>query len=236
MGLVGALAGLLSATAGLIALGSTARRLRQGLAQDVEILTHMRGRTALDLRADIRRRSHLLVATSRFPVLTLYDSVLIGVILAYPLMMVIYCLDFQEEVFWSATIMSTLVLGVGIAAFSKLTQEWTDRAARRVTYLSEVLGTEAATAAAKPYIFTIVGTPALVGVTFVIPSLWFSQVVLREGLPGWVSFIVLAVGIVGAVIVIMVGPRSDRGLFKVLRTHFPGLFNRRGRKSRPGTK
>lgn len=202
--LVSALTALLSAVAGLmVALGSSTRRLRNGLTHDVQILPHVRGRTAAELQTDIRRRSHLLVASSRFPVLTLFDAGLVGMMLVPLLYVVILNFEVQTSPRGTVVMPDLLLFGaflhvVGLIAFAKLTQEWTSRATKRIVYLYQCLGDDGSEAAAKTHSIAFTVIPLLVMAGHVAALFPLRVIASYMELPFWgTALVVGAVALIG---------------------------------------
>lgn len=228
--LVGAVATVLSAVAGLlVALGSNARRLRNGLTSDVQILPHVRGRTAGELQADIRRRSHLLVASSRFPVITLFDAGLVGVMLA-PLFY-LAALSVEVQAFPRGTVMLDLLLfaaflhAVGLIAFAKLTREWSSRAVRRIVYLYQVMGDDVAEAAAKSHSIAFIGIPLLVFAVYFLGSAFpLRTVITHMELPPWVIVACTVAIMIGLIAPWFIGMFSARELDQVIGFYTPIAF------------
>lgn len=221
VGLIGALAALLSAVAGLVALGSTARRLRHDLAQDVQILPHLHSITEADLRADIHRRSHLLVASSRCPIVTLYDVSLVGIVSAYPVHLVVLGIILPGEIDMFTLGFAFVLLVSGLASLAKFTREWTLRAANRIVYLYGALGDEAAKAAAKSQTLAYAGVPLFLFFSYLLPAVPLLEVVRQMQVASWVFSLGSVCFFLGAAAASIVAAFCGRELHDILGYYSP---------------
>ena len=210
-------------------LGTTGRRLRSTLSHDVELLERLRGTAARDLRADVQRRAHLLVAQSRYPQVVLYDA----------LMVVVALIATSLQIYVAYEIRNTPAGGIppegydfwvpaanfffAILAFAGLTKSWTTRGALRLLYIFSSLGDEEAKQKAKVLAFPLVALPMLAAVIV--------------GLVGWKTYVeptqelvlhpvMRIIGSLGAVVVaplvtLVVAARSSRLLNRIVKFYAP---------------
>ncbi len=210
-------------------LGTTGRRLRSTLSHDVELLERLRGTAARDLRADVQRRAHLLVAQSRYPQVVLYDA----------LMVVVALIAASLQIYVAYEIRNTPAGGIppegydswvpaanfffAILAFAGLTKSWTTRGALRLLYIFSSLGDEEAKQKAKVLAFPLVALPILAA--------------LIVGLVGWKTYVeptqelvlhpvMRIIGSLGAVVVaplvtLVVAARSSRLLNRIVKFYAP---------------
>ncbi|MGY4644505.1 hypothetical protein [Cellulomonas sp. URHB0016] len=130
----------------------TSRRLRSELRDESEMLDRLPpGAARAELRADVRRRTLLLVAANRFPPFTGVDLVLLLILvaaMAYGTWLTLNAFGGHRT---ETAAMATIYLGqFGVyITFTVFTwrafhRPWSLRAVRRLTYVVEHLGTEEA--------------------------------------------------------------------------------------------
>lgn len=210
-------------------LGTTGRRLRSTLSHDVELLERLRGTAARDLRADVQRRAHLLVAQSRYPQVVLYDA----------LMVVVALIATSLQIYVAYEIRNTPAGGIppegydswvpaanfffAALAFAGLTKSWTTRGALRLRYIFSSLGDEEAKQKAKVLAFPLVALPMLASAIVVLVG-WKTYVEPTQELV--LHPVMRAIGSIGAVVlaplaILIVAARSSKPLNRIVRFYAP---------------
>ena len=132
------------------AFGSTARRLRSDLANDVKLVAELDGDVKDDLQESVTDRSYRLVAATRYPILTWYEVGL--AFFLTPLFWLLYgapseirALAERAEVAPELTGPGQLmVLAIALVTYSAASRSWARRAAARVVYVYRRLGDDEA--------------------------------------------------------------------------------------------
>lgn len=143
--------GLATASLGVMAtlftaFGTSARRLRRDLQADTGLLEHIEGDAKTDLAALVTRRTHLLVAATRYPSLTWYECsliLLLGLILWQLLASPESLRDLAaqgERPLELSGLGQGLFMGVALVIYAAIVRSWAGRAGARVVYIYSRLG------------------------------------------------------------------------------------------------
>jgi len=146
-------------------VGTSARRLRRDLSADKELVESAPLRARVDLRADIAKRTYLLVSASRYPSITLFDVVLVAILGVLSVLLVITPYDLRQldrlgevpaEYFG---VIQAALIGGAIATCLAIARSWCPRAKARLVYVYERLGDDEASTLAKKLSVPVIAGP-----------------------------------------------------------------------------
>lgn len=210
-------------------LGTTGRRLRSTLSHDVELLESLRGAAARDLRADVQRRAHLLVAQSRYPQVALYDALMVLIMLATVSAQIYMAYEMRQTPAGDRapegydTWVPLVNLLIATIAFAGLTKSWTSRGANRLIYIFQTLGDDQAIQKAKVLTFPLVALPLLTAASAVIVG-WTTYIEPLRDLElhpvvRWIGSLVATLG--AAVAIWIVALQTSKPLNRIVKFYAP---------------
>ncbi len=149
------------------AFGSSARRLRNDLTTDVKLVAELDGDVKGDLQESVTDRSYRLVAATRYPSLTWYETAL--ALLLAPVFWLLFSAPGQLHALADEDAVEPILLGPGqvillvysFVTYAALVRAWSGRAAARVVYVYRRLGDDEARALARLLAFPANLVPAV---------------------------------------------------------------------------
>lgn len=212
------------------AFGSTARRLRNDLTNDVKLAADLNGDVKDDLVESITDRSYRLVAATRYPSLTWYEVALVLVLapvfwwlLSAPGEM--RALAAQGEVTFELSGPGQLfALIVVFVTYAAVVRSWAGRAGARVVYIYKRLGDDEARALVRLLAFPAYLVPTAFGLA-VVASVGLNVAAITDivGWPLWVAVLIMtAAFFIAALLASSIARRED--LYRHIRFYTDVMY------------